>query len=52
MSSAVIWTDWASQLSNKDLSRGKDLDKPEGSVRACTDEEKWRERERERDANR
>lgn len=30
MSSAVIWTDWASQLSNKELSNGKDLDKPAG----------------------
>lgn len=46
MSSAVIWTDWASQLSNRDLS--KDLDRPDGGVRAWMDEEKWRERERER----
>lgn len=33
MSSAVIWTDWASQLSNRDLSKGKDFDKPVGSER-------------------
>lgn len=29
MSSAVIWTDWASQLSNRELSSGNDFDKPE-----------------------
>lgn len=32
MSSAVICTDWASQLSNSELSRGKVLGKPGGEM--------------------
>lgn len=39
MSSAVIWTDWASQLSNKELSNGKDFDKPEGRGRDISRED-------------
>lgn len=46
MSSAVIWTDWASQLSNKELSSGKDFDKPEGRGRDIRRERGgWREEE-------
>lgn len=46
MSSAVIWTDWASQLSNKDLSKGKDFDKPEGRQRGRMEMEGKRGSER------
>lgn len=50
MSSAVICTDWASQLSNKELSNGKDFDKPAGRARDATSLMKAKAEDAERGA--